>query len=630
MSDGDADEELQQAILLSLSAAQGDDVEARDCSAATASAAAVAAAASATPRRSGEGGMPESERHELSLDLSESVLCELQRETEELLVVEGGGAGARGGGGGGGGGAGGGHGAVVVISDDDDDTEEDDEAVQVVSASAAAKRSTDRRSPRDPIMAERMGGSGGGAADGSAKPVGGAITTGRSGGGTANIAVDVGTDVYDEDEAMREAIKQSMALEHAQTTTSVPPPSATVVSNKPSTNPKSWFTGDSMYPNYIPVLKAQGNVDAVSWKDIIKADRKPPQAALLTAYDVDVKWVTTELPYTELIIIRHYNPTVDPAGVFKIKPTLTIIHPPLATGQKFHAKVMLLLFSDRLRVVISSANLSEPDWFQVGQAVWIQDFPHCGATPSSPFTDSLKQFFDAFHVDIDLFLYGFDTRVAKAQFVASVPGYYPAPKCPFGLGRLATITSSFPANKLDSDLHIVTSSLGLLHLQWVTQFNNAANPSRITKGRRSESNVHVLYPTEGYVTSSTKKGFNGAALIFLPRKLWSADSFCRGILRQVQWANPHREPLLSHVKAILWTSPEHPDVAHTIYIGSHNFSMSAWGSFKQRDTVLEIKNYECGVIFPCEGQGDIHNTTFRIPAIPYSDTDEPWMGAEFM
>lgn len=40
----------------------------------------------------------------------------------------------------------------------------------------------------------------------------------------------------------------------------------------------------------------------------------------------------------------------------------------------FHSKLMLLEFDDRLRVVVSSANLYMHDWLHMSQVIWLQDF----------------------------------------------------------------------------------------------------------------------------------------------------------------------------------------------------------------------------------------------------------------
>lgn len=41
----------------------------------------------------------------------------------------------------------------------------------------------------------------------------------------------------------------------------------------------------------------------------------------------------------------------------------------------FHSKLILYEFDDRLRVIISSANLTIKGWSTLSQVIWVQDFP---------------------------------------------------------------------------------------------------------------------------------------------------------------------------------------------------------------------------------------------------------------
>ena len=52
---------------------------------------------------------------------------------------------------------------------------------------------------------------------------------------------------------------------------------------------------------------------------------------------------------------------------------ITLFYPPLLSCM--HPKLWLLFFTDRLRIVISSANLSVDEWQFSTEQIWIQDFP---------------------------------------------------------------------------------------------------------------------------------------------------------------------------------------------------------------------------------------------------------------
>lgn len=75
-----------------------------------------------------------------------------------------------------------------------------------------------------------------------------------------------------------------------------------------------------------------------------------------------------------------------------------IIIPPNNLGFGcYHPKLMLLKFNDVLRVVVSSANLLEIDWLELGQVIWFQDFPKNinNESETNDFGSMLRSFLDS-------------------------------------------------------------------------------------------------------------------------------------------------------------------------------------------------------------------------------------------
>ena len=84
-----------------------------------------------------------------------------------------------------------------------------------------------------------------------------------------------------------------------------------------------------------------------------------------------------------------------------------------------------------------------------------------------------------------------------------------------------------------------------------------------------------------------------------------------------------------------------------LYIGSHNFTRSAWGFLMKEDTLFKITNYECGVVllpknFVDYFNGDLKknnysssmegndfcnpaNLPFEAPCLPYRSDDLPFL-----
>lgn len=78
------------------------------------------------------------------------------------------------------------------------------------------------------------------------------------------------------------------------------------------------------------------------------------------------------------------------ANVEKINEYVTYIHPVIdftLKWGKFHSKLMILKFKDFIRIVIPSANITQVNWYYLGEVIWFQDFPIL-----SSFSNTVKNF----------------------------------------------------------------------------------------------------------------------------------------------------------------------------------------------------------------------------------------------
>jgi len=67
-----------------------------------------------------------------------------------------------------------------------------------------------------------------------------------------------------------------------------------------------------------------------------------------------------------------------------------------------------------------------------------------------------------------------------------------------------------------------------------------------------------------------------------------------------------------------------------IYIGSHNFTGSAWGRLQKSNQQLHVANYELGVVFLPQSSKKIYqhieqNIPFAIPPPRYKSTDKAFI-----
>lgn len=67
------------------------------------------------------------------------------------------------------------------------------------------------------------------------------------------------------------------------------------------------------------------------------------------------------------------------------------------------------------------------------------------------------------------------------------------------------------------------------------------------------------------------------------------------------------------------------------YVGSHNFTPSAWGTLSGSsfNPILNITNYELGVVFPLKDQKEVDRVAcWQRPPKKYLGGDEPWIQEE--
>lgn len=318
------------------------------------------------------------------------------------------------------------------------------------------------------------------------------------------------------------------------------------------------------------------------------------EKALFSSFCVDFEWLLPQIKCPTSILMHpdSENRCLNGKSI-ALHPNLRIFFPPFFNGQfgVFHAKIMLLWMKGGLRFVISSANLMECDYGSVQNILFVQDLMPCneGHLKSSCYRD-LTFFLNSCKVPLDSYsdLKNYSWDNVNAQIVFSIPG-----NASSGLnmlqGKIASMTQ-YDAVEAQG------SSLGALAPDWLGKF---------------ASNVKIVFPTSRH--AHERPGAFGT--IFCREDYWKKytvkDSFyqCVSIFKNGQ---------ALHSKIILFIKNNEMKSA---YIGSHNFTPSAWGRFTKAGKLF-IANYEIGVLL------DTEQTRFKSPyarpVVPYSQCDTPW------
>jgi len=259
-----------------------------------------------------------------------------------------------------------------------------------------------------------------------------------------------------------------------------------------------------------------------------------------------------------------------------------------------------------------------------------------------------------------------DWSNVKAHLVASIAGKHEGwprviqtghPRLMSVVRKLGMRTGTTKSAK-DLVLECQGSSLGTYTTYWLNEFHLSARGESaeawLDKPKKSREKmpcpaIKIVFPTKGTVQASPL-GEQGGGTIFCRRKQWGSKNFPRSHFYD---SRSKGGPVLMHSKMVIAMLQENtqqkqgesfdveddtdddveviePGVGWA-YVGSHNFTPSAWGTLSGSsfNPILNISNYEVGVVFLLKDAKEAdHIACFQRPPGKYKSTDEPWMQEE--
>ncbi|GAA5915482.1 hypothetical protein JCM6882_007906 [Rhodosporidiobolus microsporus] len=344
-----------------------------------------------------------------------------------------------------------------------------------------------------------------------------------------------------------------------------------------------------------------------------------------------------------------------------------------------HTKLMALRYPGWLLVVITSANtmridteLSDNHWFLMS----FPELPKRGRKGTAgPFEQMLLQHLDQLDIS-DEFLnsiklhYDFSAADGKVHLVASEPGVRAGKfASSYGALRLAALAKKLIPRKARQkgrvELKICSGSVGefkdewIKRMDWVVKGRNLEElRNMIGDGEDEELEVPnwvVVFPTKENVKGCEDEVREAASNIgcSLDRAKWPAASpAVRAMFHDYTSKDAGR---LFHQKFILWHDTEKESASastsaalastpsgalktpYMLYIGSHNFSQSAFGLVEvDRQNgglkLTKMANYELGVVVAgkdIEGMLEPGSTwedivTYERPLRRYAEGESPW------
>ncbi|KAI9220949.1 tyrosyl-DNA phosphodiesterase-domain-containing protein [Blastocladiella britannica] len=403
---------------------------------------------------------------------------------------------------------------------------------------------------------------------------------------------------------------------------------------------------------------------ALKFSDLV--DKHHIQAAILSSFVWQEEW-----------LFPHFPPGIRMCFISNPKSPVQLLPEmvghvsnvcPVMPQQQFgcmHVKLAILVYRTFVRVVISSANLILQDWEMLVNVAHVHDFPKADPTSTTHDTrfwdEQLLPVLSALSVqpNVTRFLPRFDASSWKGQLVFSRPGSWlpPAsssstPGSAYGLASLAAAARSLGwadiANTPSTtggplpllDVKYATSSLGALDkgylVSWIAALRGKLAASSKTATDSSADQFCIVFPTEKEVLDS-ELGIMGASSLWLQKEKWSRPNFPRCAFHRLTSSAPG---YMSHAKtmtAMLSQTLDSPTVEEgdpigIYYLGSHNFSLAAWGTVTKQAGKVNMYNYELGIVFPITDRAQVGHD-FPVPYRPqaiqrYQADDRPWLREE--
>lgn len=328
----------------------------------------------------------------------------------------------------------------------------------------------------------------------------------------------------------------------------------------------------------------------------------------------------------------------------------------LFRNSAFHPKLYIFKFEKFIRICIGSANLFMEDWAKWSNVTWVRNFPlrvNSSTTKNTGIRQQLENFIKislgSSYADMKAFvnidLKDYDFSESNVELLYSVPTKKTwLQNEPIALEQLSSIMMQNPPTKpydfKDTRVYYSCSCVGVINFGTVYQFVTAIAPNLnqdkkcdSAQQKKFSSLLKLIYPTKSYINGVNQKDADLGCLFF-NRRIYSKVNFNSNILAQFENNEPvyGDEHIVSHGKIFIVLRNGKVDDDTVIYIGSHNFTKSAWG--KMSNKRYEVSNYELGVLYPPKANSAelkreiIEKFSFKIPAARYREDDEPFFTTE--
>eukprot|EP01132_Coremiostelium_polycephalum_P009365 gene9365-11503_t len=360
----------------------------------------------------------------------------------------------------------------------------------------------------------------------------------------------------------------------------------------------------------------------------------------------------------------------------------TLIHPPLPSrGGILHSKIILIEFTNFLRVVICSSNLTYSDWNILGQSIFFVDLQRNNYNnddsnnnsdlDNNNFKNELIGLLDNLHfispydnqnnnnnnnnnnietpigTTIKEYLNQFNFKICidnDIHIISSVPGTFN--NNDFGLLKLQYQIKQLnlddkeeeDKNNSNSLLSYQSSAVGLINNQYLDQFLDSTSPQ---SNKLSTCQINIIFPSKSTIFEMSRQNYLGALESVTIRYHDSFNLEKQHVLCDISYDDIDNNnestppiPIPLHSKILIYQNDSSMvSDQDWIYHGSHNFTDHSWGIVKSKRSestkeTITMNNFETGVWFRLNLLQDQHSLKKRLrflyPAPKYTISEEPW------
>ncbi|KAI8906814.1 tyrosyl-DNA phosphodiesterase I [Gorgonomyces haynaldii] len=341
-----------------------------------------------------------------------------------------------------------------------------------------------------------------------------------------------------------------------------------------------------------------------------------PEKAFMSAFVLDDDWLEEILDWKKLkfpLWIARPKPDDIDASYWQVAPKLCFIFPKMRGFGAMHIKFMIFFFKDRVRVIITSANLIPMDWSLMENAYFVQDFGL--GSSETQFQSRLSALlqdmgFPNNHID-SLRNYDFFTHLG--HLVISQPGSWKQDK---GFDMMQRIVS-----KMDVQVDRIVyqcSSLGKMSQEWMSDMILAFSGGKTL----DLSQMHILYPSKETIEASALGPELGGGHFFMNPSYRNElyDQLLYDIHATKRGGLMHTKLILTCPKPWTYVTTLDQEADGYLYCGSHNFTASAWGK-RTKNGRITINNWELGIILKTGQDGIPFELPFEFPS---TRNTNPW------